>query len=125
MKALFASFALALSLFSFSAQAERVHTPVELVGTLQTQQAYTMTCMALGCPPSQPYFEGVLVLENGEKLTLPELRSEFNLTEQPIALGFGSQLVPVGAKILVKAALTELTNIEYRYISNIQSIEVL
>ena len=125
MKALFATLALALSLFSFSAQAEQVHTQVELVGTIEANQSYTVTCMAIGCPPSQPYFEGVLVLENGEKLTLVGVQSAYGVTEMPVALSFGQQLVPVGAKVLVKADLTELTNIQYRYIGNVKSIEIL
>ncbi len=114
-------FALALT-FATSAHAKSKTYEAELTGTLKFNKTSTVTCAAIGCPPSQPYFEGILVLENGEEITLPNLKSEYGISEKPACLPHNDQCLAEGTTATINADITEFDTIGYKYVSEIRSI---
>ena len=79
---IFTALIVLFSINTFAFQTERVEGIAKVEFALQ----YTMTCAAIGCPPSQPYYEIVLVPEDGPlagQQLLTGAQSEIGEIEKP------------------------------------------
>lgn len=84
---------------------------VEMLGKVTFDKSYTMTCMALNCPPSQPYYqltlEDVHVAGLGEVETVvfEDFKKVIGTDVKPDYVVYGGVTLTEGTYVMVKAEI--------------------
>lgn len=129
MRKLFAL--LALTLFASTAQAASSESVrVKLEGTVKFQFNMTMTCMAIGCPPSQPFFNVELRdarSADGQHsfptLTVEGIRTAFGVAQKPEAIEFNGVTIRENDVIVVDLQVRSFPAVGIAFAGAVHSVE--
>lgn len=129
MKKLFAILAIVSGLVSMNAQAETTKLRLQVQGTASFEMSYTITCMAIGCPPSLPYYyvnlrdvNGVEVNYSAAILALQEVATKPGVSEKPAAIVFNGLSIREGDLLTVDLELEQLSLSGISFVSRVYDI---
>lgn len=83
----------------------------EMVGRVTFDKSHTMTCMALNCPPSQPYFQLTLEdvhvegLGEVESVVFEDFKKVIGSDTKPEYVVYGGVSLKEGTYVVVKAEI--------------------
>lgn len=100
---------------------------VSLTGTLSFEQHSTITCLAIGCPPSMPYYQTVLKTKiNGvnQNVLIAGMTSEAGKSEKPACIKYSEICYPEGSTVRLNTSLKALSNKVIKT-SDFQDLEII
>lgn len=129
MKKLIVAMALALSFAAVSASAEVDNKRMKLEGTVKFTKTYTLTCMAIGCPESKPYFYVTLTdvrTEDGafatNEMMVQSIMSKIGTHEKPDALSHLGVELHENDYVVFEADVKTWPGSDFYYVRQVHSI---
>lgn len=110
-------------LMAASASAQNRGQVATLQGVIDFETQWTVTCAAIGCPPSRPYTQAVLTTVGAvsERITLVPVQSLQDQTGEPSSITYGNLRITRGLAVRV----TGLYRPEYKMMMTVTRLDVL